>query len=341
MQPSTVAPGWKQWLRLLIPIAILAFAAILFRDILFRTLGILFGACALAFLLEPIAHAFEKRMRPAFAALAAVLIALLLAALFLYALFPPMIRQALALAKSLPAAIDALRQAVARASDWLKAHAAIELPSLSLGMAALPSLASGTMTIAGGVADAFYKITLAIILAYFLLCDRRRLLMRIELLIPLRARKNAVRMGAAVAREMRMYLRGQALIALAVGSVASIALYAVGLPSPLVLGAIVGILNMIPYFGPVLGGVPAVLFALGFGWKRALITIAALWLVQQIDETLISPRILGNLSGLSPAAVLIALFAGSCAGGIIGMLLALPAVMAMRTAFRVYAQRNE
>ncbi len=340
MQLSTAIPGWKRSLRLLIPIGAALLAAIAFRDILIPTLGILFGACALAFLLEPLARAFEKRLRPSVAALAAVLIALGIAALFLYALFPPMIRQALALAKTLPSAIDALRQTLERASVWLKAHAAIELPSLSFG-AALPGLATGTMTIAGGVADAFYKITLAVILAYFLLCDRRRLMMRAELLIPLRARKTAVRMGAAIAREMRMYLRGQALIALAVGSVASVGLYAVGLPSPLVLGAIVGVLNMIPYFGPVLGGIPAVLFALGFGWKRALLTVFVLWLVQQIDETLISPRILGNLSGLSPAAVLIALFAGSCAGGIVGMLLALPAVMAARTAFRVYAQRNE
>ena len=340
MQLSTAIPGWKRSLRLLIPIGAALLAAIAFRDILIPTLGILFGACALAFLLEPLARAFEKRLRPSVAALAAVLIALGMAALFLYALFPPMIRQALVLAKTLPSAIDALRQTLERASVWLKAHAAIELPSLSFG-AALPGLATGTMTIAGGVADAFYKITLAVILAYFLLCDRRRLMMRAELLIPLRARKTAVRMGAAIAREMRMYLRGQALIALAVGSVASVGLYAVGLPSPLVLGAIVGVLNMIPYFGPVLGGIPAVLFALGFGWKRALLTVFVLWLVQQIDETLISPRILGNLSGLSPAAVLIALFAGSCAGGIVGMLLALPAVMAARTAFRVYAQRNE
>ena len=340
MQLSTAIPGWKRSLRLLIPIGAALLAAIAFRDILIPTLGILFGACALAFLLEPLARTFERRLRPSVAALAAVLIALGMAALFLYALFPPMIRQALALAKTLPSAIDALRKALERASVWLKAHAAIELPSLSFG-AALPGLATGTMTIAGGVADAFYKITLAVILAYFLLCDRRRLMMRAELLIPLRARKTAVRMGAAIAREMRMYLRGQALIALAVGSVASVGLYAVGLPSPLVLGAIVGILNMIPYFGPVLGGIPAVLFALGFGWKRALLTVFVLWLVQQIDETLISPRILGNLSGLSPAAVLIALFAGSCAGGIVGMLLALPAVMAARTAFRVYAQRNE
>ena len=341
MQLSTAIPGWKRSLRLLIPIGAALLAAIAFRDILIPTLGVLFGACALAFLLEPLARAFEKRLRPSVAALAAVLIALGIAALFLYALFPPMIRQALALAKTLPSTIDALRKTLERASVWLKAHAAIELPSLSFGTAALPGLATGTMTIAGGVADAFYKITLAVILAYFLVCDRCRLMMRAELLIPLRARKTAVRMGAAIAREMRMYLRGQALIALAVGSVASVGLYAVGLPSPLVLGAIVGVLNMIPYFGPVLGGIPAVLFALGFGWKRALLTVFVLWLVQQIDETLISPRILGNLSGLSPAAVLIALFTGSCAGGIVGMLLALPAVMAVRTAFRVYAQRNE
>lgn len=338
---QTALASWKRTARIALPIAAASLIAILFRGMLLSLFGILFGAGAIAFLLAPMVSMLERYAKTPVAVLIAILFALSAAALFLWAMLPPMIRQTIALVQSLPESIQAIKTAADAASDWLLRHASIELPPLTLGEAALPSLASGTMAIAGNIADTTYRISLMVILAYFLLCDRKRLMIRAELLVPLSARKTFVRMGNAISRELRLYLRGQMLIALAVGMVAFIGLFAIGLDSALVLGAVVGLLNMIPYFGPVLGGIPAMLSAFGYGWKRALMTAFVLWLVQQIDGTLISPRILGNVSGLSPATVLIALFVGSYLGGILGMLLALPVLMTIRTAFRVYAQRNE
>ena len=179
------------------------------------------------------------------------------------------------------------------------------------------------------------------VLGYFFLCDHDRLLIRMELLVPRAVRPTAVRMGNAVCRELRLYLRGQGLIALAVGALAAVGLALIGLRSALVLGVIVGVLNMIPYFGPVLGGIPAVLAALGGGWKKAALTVFVLWAVQQADGMVISPRILGGVTGLSPAAVLIAIFVGSHVCGILGMLLALPVLMTFRTAYRIFVQRHE
>lgn len=338
---QTALASWKRTARIALPIAAASLIAILFRGMLSSLFGILFGAGAIAFLLVPMVSMLERYAKTPVAVLIAILFALSAAALFLWAMLPPMIRQTIALVQSLPESIQAIKTAADAASDWLLRHASIELPPLTLGEAALPSLASGTMAIAGNIADTTYRISLMVILAYFLLCDRKRLMIRAELLVPLSARKTFVRMGNAISRELRLYLRGQMLIALTVGMVAFIGLFAIGLDSALVLGAVVGLLNMIPYFGPVLGGIPAMLSAFGYGWKRALMTAFVLWLVQQIDGTLISPRILGNVSGLSPATVLIALFVGSYLGGILGMLLALPVLMTIRTAFRVYAQRNE
>jgi predicted PurR-regulated permease PerM len=68
-------------------------------------------------------------------------------------------------------------------------------------------------------------------------------------------------------------------------------------------------------------------------------TIAVLWLVQQIDGTLISPRIMSSQTGISPAAVLLSVFVGSGLGGIVGMLFAMPIIMSLRTVFRVFVQR--
>ena len=90
-----------------------------------------------------------------------------------------------------------------------------------------------------------------------------------------------------------------------------------------------------------LGAVPALIAALTSGWQTALLAALALIIVQQLDGLLISPRVMGALTGLSPAAVLLGVFAGGCALGVPGMLLALPAMMVTRTCVRVFVQRDE
>ena len=173
-----------------------------------------------------------------------------------------------------------------------------------------------------------------------MLIDRRQLLLRLELLIPLRLRGMAVRMGAAAQREVRVYLRAQATVSLAVGALSAFGLWLAGVRSALALGLLTGIFNLIPYLGPVLGAVPTMIAALTSGWQTALFAAIVLIIVQQLDGMLISPRVMGTLTGLSPAAVLVAVFAGGCALGVAGMLLALPVLMVIRTCVRVFVQRE-
>ena len=335
-------PMWKKALRAGIPSLGITLVCILFRNLVFNALELVFGASVVAFLVEPLARVYEKWFSRPLAALFALLsiLAALLGALVL--LLPALVREVLALARDLPASIALIKGWLAQASNWLETHIpGIQLPAPNLSAPELPAIASETLTLAGGVADWFYKVSLMVVLGYFLLCDRARLMIRLELLVPQSMRRTAVRMGNAVCRELKLYLRGQGLIAIAVGALASAGLALVGVKSALVLGILVGVLNMIPYFGPVLGGIPAVLMALGDGLQTALMAAAVLWLVQQLDGALISPRILGNLTGLSPATVLLAIFLGSSVAGILGMLLALPLLMTFRTVFRVFVQRHE
>jgi len=84
-----------------------------------------------------------------------------------------------------------------------------------------------------------------------------------------------------------------------------------------------------------------VLIALGDGWQRAALTLVALSAVQQLDGSWISPRIMGSLTGFTPAAVLVGIYAGARLGGVAGMLFALPVMMSARTVFRIFVQKYE
>ena len=332
--------------RAVIAAAALAAAVALawrFRAALWQVAGLALGAALIAFVAAPLAARLERRLSRGAAALGALGLLGGGVALVAWLLLPAMLREAMELARALPAALS-------KASAWLNGFAArvesrlpgIRLPQLSpAASGALAGLATGTFAAAANAAGAAGTFSLMAVLSYFFLRDRESLLLRLELILPRRSRALAVRMGKAVLRELRLYLRAQALVALAVGALSCAALSFLRVRSALALGPLIGLLNMIPYFGPFIGGLPAVMIALGDGWRKALMTLAALVIVQQLDGSVISPRIMGGVTGLSPAAVLVGIFAGARLAGVAGMLFALPAMMVFRTLFRVFVQRHE
>ena len=329
----------------MLAIAAGAALAVLSWPVLRAVVALVAGAAALAFLLAPLCRRLEGALGAGLAASACLLGLLILLASLLWLLAPALIRQAADLISALPTALQALRALGEKLSAWLR-EVGLEnarMPQLDMGGLGdgVLRFAAGTVSFAGGVANAVSQISMAAVLSAFLLIDRKNLLLRLELCVPLRLRATAVRMGAAAGREVRLYLRAQAMVSLAVGALSALGLWLAGVRSALALGLLVGLFNLIPYFGPVLGAVPALAAALTSGWQTAAFAAVVLVIVQQLDGLLISPRVMGALTGLGPAAVLVGVFAGGCALGVPGMLLALPAMMVFRTCVRVFVQRDE
>ena len=324
--------------------AVVAGLGFAFRGLLLHVGRLTLGASALCFVAVPIARLYEKKLSRWASALAALLSIGIATSILLGLLLPPVYRQLTALIQLLP-------ESIGRLADWLNGFRrwiqdsmpALALPEMDAAvlMGPLSGLAGGTVSLAFNLAEGIGHASMVVVLAFFFLCDRERLLLRLELLLPESGRPTVIRMGNAVCRELRLYLQGQLLVAGAVSLLSVAALSLVGLENALALGLIIGLLNMIPYFGPFIGGAPAVLIALSDGWSRAALTLLALNIVQQLDGSWISPRIMGSLTGFSPGAVLVGIYAGARLGGVTGMLLALPAMMSLRTVFRIFVQKYE
>ena len=338
MQINLPRPG-ARWRRLVFIVLLAGLGLLLFWKPVWQVMGLALGGAILAFLITPLAKFFEERLSRPLAALAGVLTVCLAAGLLLWLILPTVIRELGQLTEALP-------RSVAQLSAWAEGAATrlqrrfpgIELPVPRLNglLNLLPGIATGTMALA----DNLSRLSMMLMLCYFFLCDRDALLLRAELLTPLAWRADVVRTCRALSRELRLYLQGQLAIAGVVGALAAAGLWLIGVRTALVLGGIVGLLNMVPYFGPFIGGIPAVLVALGDGWQRAALCAGVLAMVQQADAALLSPRIIGSLTGFSPAAVLLTIYAGAVFGGILGMLVALPLLMAARTALRVFLTRT-
>ena len=121
------------------------------------------------------------------------------------------------------------------------------------------------------------------------------------------------------------FLRGQLLDGLIIAILSSIGLSLVGLDFAVFIGCFAGIANIIPYFGPILGMIPAVIVALLTGGvTQALMVVLVLFIIQQIDGAIISPKVVGTSTGLHPVFVLVAILIAGYYWGIPGMIIAVP-----------------
>lgn len=331
------APGKRGKTALMLILAISAL--IIFPEAIRDGCTLFFGGVVIAFFLMPIARIFERKISMAKSALLALISAILALLTLLVLSFPFLFRQFALLSEQLPEVIGSISKSVNGVLSKIGFSASLGNPAELPGD--FSSIAVGAMDYIGSFADKIYRFALMAVLGCFLLGDRKRILLRAELLLPCAKRRVFIRYANMLLNELKMYIRGQITIALCVGGVAAVILMLIGIPGSVVLGAVVGILNVIPYFGPILGGIPAVLMALGEGWQKAMVTVLGLFLVQQIDGMVISPRVMGDATGFSPATVLVALYVASKLSGIVGLLFAMPMLMAIRTLYRVFVQRYE
>lgn len=165
---------------------------------------------------------------------------------------------------------------------------------------------------------------LSMIIAYYLLKDIEAIKRSTLLLAPKKMRNELINIGRELNAIITNFIRGQLLTALIVGLLETIGLYIVRVKYPFILGAIGGVANIIPYFGPVLGAIPAVALALLQSPVKAFFAALVFIVVQQIDNAFISPKIIEGKLGLHPITTIIAVLVGGEFFGILGMLLAVP-----------------
>ncbi len=315
-----------------------ALAIFLLREVIRALAMQLLTASVLMLLALPLCRHLEKRMPGGAAALISLAILLSAAALALMLLLPPLARQVQALAESLPALLETLRGLLSRFSAWMEGRG-IDLLPLRDGLfgqitEAAGGLVTRAMSMANQVIRSLSKVLLSPLMAFYLLRDRRRIATGLTLLLPVSCRARGVRAAREMKRETAAFLRGQLLLSLAVGGMTALGLLLTGTPAWLLLGALMGVLELVPYVGPFIAGVPAALLSLQGGWGRMLWTIAVLLIVQELEGTVLSPRLVGDATALHPLAVLLLVSAGGMVAGALGMVLVIPAVVSVRGALR-------
>lgn len=136
------------------------------------------------------------------------------------------------------------------------------------------------------------------------------------------------------------YFVGQALDSLVVALVAFVGFSLIGVPYAVLMALVVGVTNMIPYFGPIFGMVPVVGITLFYDPMTALYALLFILLLQQIDGYLIAPKIVGGAVGITPFWSILAILLGGSLFGVVGMIVCVPVFAITRNQIRKIIERR-
>jgi predicted PurR-regulated permease PerM len=169
---------------------------------------------------------------------------------------------------------------------------------------------------------------------FYILYDQAKAMRGAFGLVPSRLRADALNLLRIVDDILSAYLRGQLVLCVFIGFVVTVGLSLLGVRFPAVLGLIAGVLEIIPFIGPIMGAVPAVIVATIQEPLLGLWTLLLFIGIQQLENIFLVPRISGRAVQLHPAVIMVVLVLGNQAAGFWGLLLAVPVTAIVRDVFK-------
>lgn len=253
---------------------------------------------------------------------------------------PPLADQAEELWRTLPDKIADLQRSLVRSGvlrQPITLGDAVEQAPAGGGATAAATILGAVRNVVGGV---FGTLTL-LLLTFYMLVESRAILSFFVRLFPRDQRARVGALSAAVTDKVSAWLGGQLLLAVIIGVTSALGLWIMGVPYFYVLALISAIGEMIPMVGPILAAIPAILVAVTVSPGLAA-GVAIFFIVQQqIENTVLVPKIMGRQVGLSAVTVIIALAVGSQLLGVVGAILSVPTAAIVQVLFAELIERDE
>ncbi|MGN8645598.1 AI-2E family transporter [Gracilibacillus sp. HCP3S3_G5_1] len=180
--------------------------------------------------------------------------------------------------------------------------------------------------------DIFVMLAVIPILAFYFLKDYQQLQRSILKIVPLKYQPFTKRLAHDMEESLGKYIRGQILVCFFVGLISYCLFRIIGMNYAVVLATIIGFTNFIPYFGPIIGAIPALLIAFTMSTKMVFYVLLVVLAVQITEGNLLSPFIVGKSIHIHPVYLILVLFIAANTAGIIGMILAVPLLAVARVA---------
>lgn len=348
LTPAT--PIWisRRTRGILIMAALAALALLIYHAPIVLVLAM--GGGALALVLSFPVRALS-RVLPEWLAIALTLLATLgLLTLGLVLLVPLLFEQLGDLVETAPAIAQSIGERLPSAVDWLAERgmiaesreqllAQLRQEALAAVQESARRLVGSLGTILSRVAGVFIGLFAMVFIAVYLLADAARFRILLLRNASPRYRPDLRALWDAFSFTLSRYLGGLILTLSIEGAITAVALYVIGVPYALLLGAWVALTAVVPFLGAWLGAIPALILALTVSPLTALLTGIVFLLIQQLEANLLTPRIQGEAVRVHPVLILLGVIAGGQLFGLVGVIFAVPVLAMLRVLFDFFRNR--
>jgi predicted PurR-regulated permease PerM len=326
-------------------IMILTIAGVwLFRAVLASIFTFVIGGF-LAFLLRPIVALFMRwKLSRGLAVLATSLLLVLFLALALAVIVPQVATEVQQVAAAIPAQQRQLQPAVAKATSKLPTSVQASLAksqqeAAAQAASATKDLAAALAAALGSFAGLVFDLFLGFIIAVWFMLDGAGVAKWSLSVLPPAWREDASEVGIAFDKAFGGFIRGSIIDMSLMFAGMAIGFNLLNVPYATALGALCGVLAIIPIVGGIVGGAIATLVALTVSPQLALWTLVVVLVVEQTVDSVIAPIVMGDAVRLHPLAILFSLAVGGAIAGVLGMIVAIPAAAAAYTVYLYFARK--
>jgi predicted PurR-regulated permease PerM len=252
---------------------------------------------------------------------------------FIFLIIPQTIQQSTILAPRFDALYTVLRSNLQSSPYLLIRQLFSSLPgSLSLFFIPVTPHTSGaalnsfnwSLNKAESILGGLFTLTVVLIMGFYWTIEGERVEYTFSLFFPVEKRENTREIIRDIETRVGGFVRGQLLLALAVAGMALAAYLCIGLPSVLSLAFLAGLFELVPYFGPALGALPALLVAFAYDPGRLVWVIVAVFAIQLLENHFLAPRIMQKTVGVNPIVTILSITGFGILLGFSGLLMAIP-----------------
>ena len=290
-------------------------------------LSILLTASLIAFLLNYAVRELQRFLPRGIAALFVYLAAGLIVVVIGLTVVPPVFNQGRQLVVNFPSLLDSAKQQLSDFQLWSVQHnlpfdvRVIASQVLSRIQAQAEAIAGTGFGLVLGTFNWFLDLILILVISFYMLIDGERVWDTITSIFNPRIQDG---LTESLQRNLQRFVSGQLLLGLFMATTLTLAFWVLKVPFFLLFAVVIGIMEVIPFIGATLGIATVVIIVAFMDWWLALQVLGVAIALQQIKDNVVAPRIMGNLTGLSPVFIFASLLFGAKIGGLLGVILAIP-----------------
>jgi predicted PurR-regulated permease PerM len=320
---------------------ILIILGLIFLYLIRQVVFIVFVALIIAAAVDgPVDWLARHKIRRPFGTAVVYLTIFLFLGSFSYLVLPPLAGQIKLLASNLPAYLDTLGTSFSLLQQRIGVTALQNI--LQQFGNQLSGSAGNIFSTAIGFLGGLFSAAVILVISVYLVIQDKGIKNFLASITPSEKRAYVLDLADRIQLKLGRWLRGQLVLMVIIGVLTYIGLLLLKIKFALTLALLAGLLEIIPYLGPILSSVPAILLALTQSPFLALMVLVLFVIVQQLEGYIFSPFVMKRALGLNPLVVMISIIIGGQLGGVLGVLVAVPLVAAMAVVFGdIFAKNPE